>query len=293
MYVRLSLLAGSITLLLAAHAAAGVSASAHWIVFSAYPKGFPPAQLFRVQTTGEGLEQITTGKQIATDPAFAPNGKQIVFSRLGVGIFVANLDGSGLRRLTKGAHDHFPVWSPNGKQIAFLRVIGKAWRLHVLSPAGGKPRLLREAPPAGRPSWRADSKAIFVPALGALARVNARTGKLERHIAISIDPSTGQSATLSPNSRSVVFLGNRPSGEGCGDASCVRYALFLAPIPGHRARRFAVDTGPAGWSPDSKSLVFVYRHGLQVWPIAGGTHKAIAVGDNVPTGDAPPAWQPR
>jgi hypothetical protein len=77
----------------AAQPAAGASSPSRWIVFSALPNGQPPAQLFRVQTNGEGLEQITTGRRVATEPAFSPDGKRVVFARLGSGIYVVDLDG--------------------------------------------------------------------------------------------------------------------------------------------------------------------------------------------------------
>ena len=116
-----------------AHAAPGASTSPRWIVFSAHPDGSGTAQLFRVQTTGEGLEQITTGAQPATAPAFSPDGTRIVFSRLGAGIFRVNLDGTGLRRLSSNIRDAHPVWSPDGKRIVFLRPYQAQWRVYVMS----------------------------------------------------------------------------------------------------------------------------------------------------------------
>ena len=117
----------------AAHAASGASSPTRWIVFSATPEGQTAAQLFRVQTNGAGLEQITTGRKTATEPAFSPNGKRLAFERLGSGIFAVNLNGTGLRRLTNAPRDQFPVWSPDGKHIAFLRIYKNAWRLYLIT----------------------------------------------------------------------------------------------------------------------------------------------------------------
>ena len=105
-------------------------------------------------------------------------------------------------------------------------------------------------------------------------------------------PTTGQSATVSPNARYVMFVGPRPSAPGCGDSSCIRFALFLGTVSNHNVRRFALDTGPAGWTPDAKKVIFVSQDGLHVWPLSAGAKAVIAPGDAVPAGDAPPAWQP-
>src|SRR5438128_12590171 len=80
----------------AAPAAGGASSATRWIVFSALPNGLSPAQLFRIETSGAGIEQITHGNSPATHAAFSPDGKRIAFARLGKGIFVSNLDGSGV-----------------------------------------------------------------------------------------------------------------------------------------------------------------------------------------------------
>jgi Tol biopolymer transport system component len=291
---RLILLGALVALVLAtAHVAAGVSnATPRWIVFSALPKGLTPAQLFRVKTTGTGLEQITTGTKIATQPSFSPDGKRVVFARLGSGIFVVNVDGGGLHRLTSAARDQYPVWSPDGKRIAFLRLYKNHWRLYVMSPSGvGQHRVGRLY--GGRPSWTADSKSIFIPVQGALEKIEARTGRAQKRILVSIDLGTSSAPTVSPTSRRVAFIGPRPFSAGCGDLCEAVFALYMADLPSGRRRRVANDTGPAGWSPDGKSLVFVHRGGLALRPVAGGTGTTITTGTDVAQGDAPPAWQPR
>jgi TolB protein len=240
--------------------------------------------------------QITTGRRPATAPAFSPDGKRIAFVRLGSGIFRVNLDGTGLRRLTSGVRDSYPVWSPNGKRIAFVRPHRSQWRVHVMSASGGGQHQLPQAPPAGRPSWTANSKAIFIPAGGDLVRVDSRSGKVLKYYGLTLDIQTAQTATLSPNGRTIAYLGPRISTgpDDCGEGPCPQYGLYLANVPRpHRPRRIVNDTGPAGWSPDGRSLVFVSQGAVTLWAVASGKATAIASGLHVATGDAPPAWQPR
>jgi len=274
-----------------AHAASGAATPGTWIVFSAYPNGLPPAQLFRVSTSNDGLQQLTKGTFTTTQPAFSPNGKRIVFTRLGSGIFVMNLDGSGVRRLTSGRHDLFPVFSPDGRQIAFTRQVKSNWRLFVMSAAGKHLRRLRLAPPSGRPSWTAAGKSIYIPAQGALARVDARTGRQQRHVTLTQDAANA--TTFSPDSKVAMFLGSRPSIPNCGEVSCIVFALYRADVKTGKVRKFLNDAGPAGWSSDGKQLVFVYRGGIVLWPLAGGARTTLSTGADVTQADAPPAWQPR
>jgi Tol biopolymer transport system component len=275
----------------AAQTAGGASNATRWIVFSAFPSGVPPAQLFRIQTDGEGLQQITKGKSPATEPAFAPNGKRITFARLGSGIFVMNLDGSGVRRLTSGVQDIFPVWSPDGTRIAFLRQFKAEWRLFVMKASGRALHRLKLAPPSGRPTWAANSKSIWVPTRGALQKLDARTGRTQKHVTLTVDLPIN--ASTSPDGTKVAFVGSRPSLPGCGEVSCVVHALYLGDVTRARTKKFVNDGGPAGWSPDSKTLAFVYRGALALWPVGAGARSTLKTAAHVAQADAPPAWQPR
>jgi Tol biopolymer transport system component len=296
---RLLLAAAIVAGALAAARGASGADAARWIVFSGLPNGLAPAQLFRVQTDGAGLEQVTTGSNPATDPAFSPDGKQLVFSRLGSGIFRVNLDGTGLHRLTSGRRDSYPVWSPDGKHIAFIRPFREQWRLYVMAASGAGQRRLPEAPVAGRPTWTAKGASIIIPAGGDLARVDARTGRVEKFFGAALDPVIAQAATLSPDARTVAFVGSRPStgSHDCGEALCEGRGPFVgryvSSVSARKPVRIADDTGPAGWSPDGKTLVYVSKGALTLDTIGTDKRTAIATGANVVAGDAPPAWQPR
>lgn len=281
----------------AGQAASGAPSPARWIVFAAHPNGAAgESQLMRIQTNGEGLRQITTGGRPATEPAFSPDGKRIVFARLGSGIFRMNLDGTGLRRVTSGARDIYPVWSPDGKRIAFLRPFRSEWRLYVVSPTGAGERRLPQAPPAGRPTWTRNSKSILIPSAADLVQVDSLTGKIQKYLGLTLDIQTTQTATVSPDGRTVAYIGPRPSTgpADCGEGRCPQYALYTAGVPvPHRPRRLVNDTGPAGWSPDGRTLVYVHRGALTLRTVGSGATRTIATEPHIAAGDSPPAWQPR
>jgi Tol biopolymer transport system component len=81
---------------------------------------------------------------------------------------------------------------------------------------------------------------------------------------MTLEPATAQAATVSPDGRSVAFLGarNNLGPPDCGESVCPAFALYIAGVSGKNRRRVANDTGPAGWSPDGKTLVYVARGAL-------------------------------
>lgn len=277
---------------LAATAASG-STPRLWIVFSASPQhGTQPAQLFRVRSDGSGLKQVTSGRSVATDPSFSPNGKEVAFARLGSGLFTVTIGGADLRRLTGRPGDAFPVWSPSGRQIAFLRAYRGELHLCVTNADGSRQHILARAPaPAGRPSWTADGN-IVVPANGTLYKLDSANGRVLGRLNVQLQAQNSVAVpTLAPNARFVAFVGPRPSPPDCQGSACEVFALYVKQLSATQRR--VVDAGPAGWSSDSRTLAFTRGGALVLQPLNGTTTRTISTGTDAIGGDAPPAWQPR
>jgi beta propeller repeat protein len=109
----------------------------------------------RTECNGLGLYIVSaapgpqTPKQLTEYPEdTAPNvyGDKIVFMSNRDGnweIYVMNLDGSSVKRLTENAaNDGLPVWALDGKNIAFLSDQGGAWAVWTMSPDGSNRRSL-------------------------------------------------------------------------------------------------------------------------------------------------------
>jgi len=81
-----------------------------------------------------------------TNPEASPDGWRVVFMSRRDGnweVYVVNVDGSDLRRLTKDpADDGLPTWSPDGQHIAFVSNRGGEWAIWVMRPDGSGQRLL-------------------------------------------------------------------------------------------------------------------------------------------------------
>jgi TolB protein len=103
-----------------------------------------PDRPYSATPEGGGLRRLVSlPGRIAIEPSFAPSGSRIVFEvspydAEGSGsIYVANVDGTGLRRLTRNGDDRQPNWSPTGDRIVFQRRRGEVWDAWTVRPLGG------------------------------------------------------------------------------------------------------------------------------------------------------------
>jgi TolB protein len=89
------------------------------------------SELFTANYDGSKPTQLTRMGADVFEPRYSPDGTKIVFAAavreqtdngftVNYDIYVINVDGSGLTRLTyEKADDRAPAWSPNGQTIAF------------------------------------------------------------------------------------------------------------------------------------------------------------------------------
>lgn len=272
----------------------GGAATGGVIVFTGTPEGSTMTQLFSIHASGDGLTQLTKGSYPAINPAFSPSGKRIAFTRFGVGLFTMNADGTGLRRLTKNGRDAYPTWSPNGRAIAFVRPIRSAWRVFTVPAAGGRQTWLKQAPPAGRPSWT--RAGLLVATAGDLLRVDTRTGRVLKYYDANLDAIWGlNTVTLSPAVSKLTYVGTRapiPGDMECGDGPCQRFGLYLESLTGKKKPQLIVkDAGAATFSPDGRRLAFVAGGALVVRAVASSQSAPITTTGVTPISQGPPTWR--
>jgi TolB protein len=129
----------------------------------------------------------------------------MVLSRSGSpNIWVANINGSGLKKLTSTSEDSSPCWSPDGQWICFATKMAER-RVLAKVPAGGG--AVQRLPTSGasnptEPDWSPDCKWI------AFTR---QAGEFDICVmpADSSQPPTvlvaGEDPSWSPNSRTLIF----------------------------------------------------------------------------------------
>ena len=81
---------------------------------SVKPGRHPNYDIYRVNSDGTGLRQLTDGPGVEEHPCWSPDGKRIIYSDFEKGtLWVMNADGSGQVELGEGGSPH---WSPNGTE---------------------------------------------------------------------------------------------------------------------------------------------------------------------------------
>lgn len=195
-----------------------------------------------VMTIGGKPENITKDKYLDTDPAWSPDGAELVYSSDRGGklleLWIHDFKTGQDRQLTNlTTQPQGATWSPDGKRIAFFDVDGM-WRaasLSVVDVASGKVTKIHDTLfGPGTPTWSPDSKLV------ALAMVSPYSK--------SFREGTNQ------------ILAVPATGGAQGNDK------WYAPVP-----NLSIDSrggcGPV-WSPDGDKMAAIYEGQLAVWPVS-------------------------
>jgi WD40 repeat protein len=110
-------------------------------------------EIYVMPADGVGLTKLTDRPSHDRHPSWSPDGSRIAFNS-DSGVYVVNVNGSGLTRVTDGRGDVYPEWSPDGQRILFAR--GSV--LHVMNADGSRVRSLNVQGSGAR--WTPDGTQI-------------------------------------------------------------------------------------------------------------------------------------
>jgi TolB protein len=175
------------------------------IFYNSYKLGNPAIFLHDLSTGSRKTVAFYGGSSIS--PASSPGGRQVamILSKSGwTDLYVADADGSNLKRLTHSPEDESaPCWSPDGKYICFATRIKERRSLCKIPAAGGAIERIATTGVSNpsEPAWSPDGKWIAFTSQSRSFQlcVVPSQGGLATSLVAGEDPS------WAPNSRTVVF----------------------------------------------------------------------------------------
>jgi Tol biopolymer transport system component len=217
----------------------------------------PAGALYVMNADGSGRRVVA--RDVWPRVAWSPDGEKIAFRRNSE-INVINADGTGERRLTRGAF--LPAWSPDGRKIAFTRSFGgnEVSEVHVMNADGSGQRRLTHGALDMMLAWLPDGRIAFVRIVSArfpgnfeLYVINA-DGSGQRNLTREwgLDGRVDRGYLWSPNGRKIAFTSTR-------DGNVEVYVMNADGSGQHRLTRSRADEGSLAWSPDGRKIAFVVR----------------------------------
>lgn len=213
-------------------------------------------------------EQLLTYREAHT-PAWAPNGRKLVFVDGRGQLQTINANGTDRSEITRGqgTKDSTPVWSPDGSHIAFVRkqTSNQQSAIFTIQPNGQHERNITGWTSAGgyrTPSWAPEGTRLvyehFVP--GSSSKLFIKdikdSGAKEKELAMTSEEIPSR-PLWSPDGKRILF----------SDSASEMYTIW--PDGSHRTVISDGDSRGGTWSPDGTKIAFIEDNNINVSGVDG------------------------
>ena len=190
------------------------------IAFTSYARGNPGIFVFSVDPVRDLRFYNQRGASVTETPSFTPDGKQVLYSSSSSGhccwIYIANLDGSGLRPVSSSIFiDVEPKVNPKtGGEIAFVSGRSGPQQIYKMNMDGADvERLTDGTGEASNPSWHPDGQILaYAWTRGyATGRFNVFIMDVatRKYTQLTHDEGRNENPNWAPDGRHLVFASTR------------------------------------------------------------------------------------
>jgi TolB protein len=228
------------------------SPDGRWIVFDSDRAG--DVQVFIMRSDGTRERQVTFRRGFTGDPAFAPDGRRIVFAHArpdqASDLYIMDLRTRAWQRVTRTANafENQPQFSPDGEWIAYTQFGEDRPPAVYLVRADGtdRHRLTSFRLHAGAPDWRPDGQQIAFSSNIDVPNSDIYTirpnGRGLRQL--TRGPADDGFTRYSPRGGRIVFMSNRGPGDDFNIWIMHRDGTRLHPVIRSDAGDITPDWGP-------------------------------------------------
>lgn len=258
-----------------------------WIKFPDREAWGYQVELWIIHSSGSGLRRLTQG-YYDTDPAWAPNGRSIAFSRSGPetqGIFSIDSDGTNLRRVSSNQRAYAPQWVTNSRLLFTSRrgteeKLALQWRLVAISIDKSDERVIDVglsgvfspviSPDHQRVVFTAgDNKDIYIAGVG---------GENMSRLGTAQNPVRGYPRRWYPDGRFLLID---------SDTDCIKVGLDGSKVE----TVVGIEECNMAWSPDKNRVVYQFNDAI--WTMnSDGQNKRLLIAPSDKSIYKNPVWSP-
>ncbi len=243
--------------------------------------------LFVIDLAGQGMVRLTETEEDNYEPAWSPDGSQIIFSRYypeeyKTAIYIMELASGNLTRISESEGNFlYPAWSPDGNRIACSADPAGSYELDLwlMDPDGGDLTRLTEDLYVSAPAWSPDESKIAFSVTEDFEKSEIYVIDISGDNLTQLTTSGGynDNPAWSPDGSQIAFVSNSHDESGY-------YEIYVMDADGTdhtRLTESGYNSQHPEWSPDGSKIIYSEEfHSRDIYDIFPSFYIMDADGSN-------------